>query len=72
MHDKIGHEIGVFGHSEAILLGKNCWIGARAVLTSGAVIGEGAIVGAGALVDFEVPPFTVVAGNPARVIGRAK
>ena len=58
--------------SAAIVLGNNCWIGARAVLLSGAVIGEGAIVGAGALVDFEVPPFTVVAGNPARAVGRAK
>jgi acetyltransferase-like isoleucine patch superfamily enzyme len=58
--------------SAAIVLGNNCWIGARAVLLSGAVIGEGAIVGAGALVDFEVPPFTVVAGNPARAVGPAK
>jgi acetyltransferase-like isoleucine patch superfamily enzyme len=68
----VRREIEISGHSTDISLGNNCWIGARAVLLSGAVIGEGAIVGAGALVDFEVPPFAVVAGNPARMIGWAK
>jgi acetyltransferase-like isoleucine patch superfamily enzyme len=53
----------------SIVLGANCWVGARAVLLRGARLGEGAIVGAGAVVDFEVAPFTVVAGNPARVVG---
>ena len=56
--------------SGGIMLGKNCWIGARSVLLSGAVIGEGAVVGAGALVDFEVPSYAVVAGNPARIVSR--
>lgn len=60
------------GRSACILLGKNCWIGARSVLLSGAVIGEGAIVGAGALVDFEVPANTVVAGNPSRIVSHAR
>lgn len=54
-----------------IILGKNCWIGARTVLKSGAVLGDGVIVGAGALVDFEVPSYAVVAGNPARIVSRA-
>ena len=52
----------------AIVVGRNSWIGARAVLLTGAVIGEGAIVGAAAVVDFEVPPFATVAGNPARIV----
>ena len=56
----------------AISIGENCWIGARAVLLSGARIGEGAIIGAAAVVDFEVPPFAVVAGNPARIVGCAR
>ena len=55
-----------------IRIGVNCWIGARAVLLAGASIGEGAIIGAAAVVDFEVPPFAIVAGNPARVVGWAK
>jgi acetyltransferase-like isoleucine patch superfamily enzyme len=54
-----------------ISLGENCWIGARAILLAGAHIGSGAIVGAAAVVDFEVPPFAIVAGNPARVVGSA-
>lgn len=55
-----------------ISLGENCWIGARAVLLSGARIGQGAIVGAAAVVDFEVPPFAIVAGNPGKIVGWAK
>ena len=56
------------GSSAGVIIGRNSWIGARAVLLSGARIGEGAIVGAAAVVDFEVPPFSVVAGNPARIV----
>jgi len=52
----------------SIVVGDNVWIGARAVLLGGARIGEGAVVGAAAVVDFEVPPYTVVAGNPARIV----
>jgi acetyltransferase-like isoleucine patch superfamily enzyme len=52
-----------------IVIGENCWIGARSVLLGGARVGAGAIVGAAAVVDFAVPPFAVVAGNPARVVG---
>src|SRR3569832_620078 len=43
------------------------WIGARAVLLSGARIGDGVFVGAAAVIDFEVPPYAVVAGNPAKI-----
>jgi len=52
-----------------IVLADNAWIGARAVLLGGARIGEGSVVGAGSVVDFEVPPYTVAAGNPARIMG---
>ena len=54
------------GPRPGIVIGENAWIGAKAVLLGGARIGEGSIVGAGAVVDFEVPPYTTVAGNPAR------
>lgn len=59
------------GLSTEIEIGARSWIGARAAVLSGARIGEGAIVGAGAVVDFEVPGYAVVAGNPSRVVGRA-
>lgn len=44
------------------------WIGARAIIIKGVTIGEGAVVAAGAVVTSDVPPYTIVAGNPARVI----
>jgi acetyltransferase-like isoleucine patch superfamily enzyme len=54
----------------SIQIGDNAWIGARAILLAGARIGQGSIVGAAAVVDFDVPPHTVVAGNPARIVRR--
>lgn len=44
------------------------WIGFNAIILQGVTIGEGAIVGAGALVTKDVPPWTVVGGNPAKII----
>jgi acetyltransferase-like isoleucine patch superfamily enzyme len=55
-----------------ITLADNCWVGARAVLLAGTRIGEGSVVGAAAVVRQEVPPFTIVAGNPARVVGQVR
>lgn len=57
-------------HGDAILIGPNAWIGARAILLPGAQIGEGAIVGAACVVNTKIPPFTIVAGNPARIVPR--
>lgn len=55
-----------------IFVGRNCFIGARAMILPGTTIGEGAIVGANAVVKGDVPAGAVVAGNPARVVGSAK
>ena len=43
-------------------------VGSSATVLAGVTIGEGAIVGAGAVVTKDVPPWTIVAGNPARVL----
>ena len=48
----------------------NVWIGMRAVVLPGVRIGRGAVVAAGAVVTKDVEPLTVVAGIPARVVGR--
>lgn len=55
-----------------IVIGDNAWIGTRAVLLAGTRLGEGAIVGAAAVVTIEVPPFAIVAGNPAKIVGWAR
>jgi acetyltransferase-like isoleucine patch superfamily enzyme len=54
--------------SANVHIGHNVWIGARSIILGGTRIGEGAVVGAASLVDFDVPPQTVVAGNPARIV----
>lgn len=51
-----------------IRIGNNVWIGFDACVLPGVTIGEGSVVGAKSVVTECVPPFTVVAGNPARVI----
>jgi galactoside O-acetyltransferase len=44
------------------------WIGFNATILKGVTIGEGAVVAAGAIVTKSVPPWTMVGGNPARII----
>lgn len=52
-----------------VSIGNHVWIGYRAIVLPGVSIGEGAVVGAGSVVSRDVPPFSIVAGNPARLIG---
>ena len=83
-HTFIAHEVVIADRAVAVppvdradepagdvIVGSTAWIGTRAVLLAGATLGEGAIVGAGSVVDFEVPPFATVAGNPARIVRQA-
>ncbi|CAG5070677.1 Putative acetyltransferase [Dyadobacter sp. CECT 9623] len=52
----------------AIIVKRNAWIGAGATILPGVTIGENAVVAAGAVVSRDVPPNTVVAGIPAKVV----
>lgn len=49
-------------------IGDNTWFGAHVVVTSGVTIGERCVIGAGSVVNTDIPPFSVAAGVPARVI----
>ncbi len=55
--------------SRGIRIGRDVWIGAGVGITDGVTIGDHAVVGMHAVVTRDVAPWTVVAGNPARVIG---
>lgn len=54
--------------STPVTLGHDVWIGHGAVVLPGVSLGTGAAVGAGAVVTKDVPPFAIVAGNPARLL----
>lgn len=51
-----------------VMIEEDCWIGGNTIVLSGITIGKGSVVGAGSVVTKDVPPFTIVAGNPARVV----
>lgn len=54
--------------AQGIVIEDDVWIGSGAIITDGVHIGKGAVIAAGAVVTQDVPPHTVVAGVPARVI----
>ena len=53
----------------SVIIEDECFIGYGAIVLMGITIGKGSIVAAGAVVTLDVPPGSIVAGNPARVIG---
>ena len=55
--------------SRGISIGDDVWIGANAGITDGVTVGDHAVVAMGAVVTRDVPPFAIVAGVPARIIG---
>jgi maltose O-acetyltransferase len=55
---------------ENIAIEDDVWIGSRVIILPGVTVGRGAVIGAGAVVTKNVQPYAVVAGNPARVVGR--
>ena len=51
-----------------VIIGNDVWIGTNAVIMSGIKIGDGAVIGAYSLVTKDVEPYTIVGGNPAKII----
>jgi acetyltransferase-like isoleucine patch superfamily enzyme len=52
-----------------VVIGHDVWIGMDVVLLSGVTVGDGAVLGANAVVRADVPPYAIVTGNPAQVVG---
>ena len=53
-------------------IGKNCWIGAGALILPGVTIGDDAVIGAGSVVTRDIPSGVVAVGNPCRVLRKAE
>lgn len=58
----------IYKTTRPTVIGNDVWICDRATITGGVRIGHGAIIGAGAVVFGKVPPYAVVAGNPAQIV----
>ena len=56
--------------AEPIVVGRDCWIAARAIVLPGVRIGDGSVIAAGAVVNRTCEPGSILAGVPAKVIGR--
>lgn len=62
VHEKTGHE------DLGVAIEDDVWVGARAVILRGVTVGRGPVVGPASVVAKSVPPYAIVAGNPARVV----
>lgn len=69
-----GHPIDVelrqkeYQYNIPVRIGKNCWIGAGAILLPGVSIGDNTVIGAGSVVTKDIPANVVAVGNPCRVL----
>ena len=56
------------GMAQGITIGSDCWLASNVVVCAGVTIGEGCVIGAGSVVTRDIPPNSLAAGNPCRVI----
>ena len=55
-------------YGRPVTIEKNCWISANVVICGGVTVGEGTVIGAGSVVTRDIPPHSLAAGSPCRVI----
>ena len=60
--------IKAYQYNMPVHIGKNCWIGAGAVILPGVTIGENSVIGAGSVVTKDIPASVVAVGNPCKVL----
>ena len=80
--DNIDQTIQSQGHSAksikfenkfySIVIESDVWIGANTILLSGSHVGKGSVISAGAVISSKIPPYSIVFGNPGRVVGNRK
>lgn len=58
------------GLDSRVTIGNDVWVGYGAIILSGVDIGDGSIVAAGSVVTKDVPPYSIVGGNPCRVVAQ--
>lgn len=63
------NDVRFCGKGAPVEIGAYAWVCSRSIILPGITIGEGAVVASGAVVTHDVPPYAVVAGVPAKVIG---
>ncbi|MCK9304073.1 MAG: acyltransferase [Bacteroidales bacterium] len=63
---------GGVGFTKPVVIEDDVFIGARAIVLKGVTIGKGSVVGAGAVVAKSIPPYSIVVGNPAKVVGDSR
>ena len=69
-HDSIDKTMDSQGFEEEkpVIIGNDVWIGSRVTILPGVRIGNGAILGADSVITKDVPDYTIVAGNPAKIV----
>jgi acetyltransferase-like isoleucine patch superfamily enzyme len=63
-----GHPVEIDLREEPVTIEDDVWIGCNVVVLKGVTIGRGAVIGAGSVVTQDVPPYSLAAGNPAKVV----